>query len=197
VTRTNGHVDGALAKTVPLGAAVTVGFEVGDATHYAPVSVTFPMVLWSSTLTVETAGAEHPSLASFVISPSRDVNRWWRIENGGVLFDSFDVTLTWEPTDVDPGADPATFVVGKWDGAWTLPATTGATPTSITAVGLPSFSEFVVGGLENGELPDTAGFEPASGPGPDVLLRAGLVSVLLLALMAAVIIVRRISVRPR
>jgi hypothetical protein len=183
-----GHVDGALAKTVPLGAAVTVAFEVGDATTYAPISVTFAMVLWSSTLTAETTPGEHPGLASSVISPSADVNRWWRIANGGVLFDSAEVTLSWVPADVDSGADPATFVVDKWDGGgWVLPVTTAPAATSITATGLTGFSEFAVGALQDGDLPDTAGPQAMDGAESDLLLRAVVVSALLVILLVAML----------
>jgi hypothetical protein len=191
VDRTAGHVDGALAKTVPLGAAVTVAFEVGDATSYAPLSITFPVVLWSSPLTVETTPGEHPSLGSSVIDPSADVNRWWSVENAGVLFDSADVTLTWVPSDVDPGADSAAFVVDKWDGAgWALPVTAAPTPTSITAMGLTSFSEFAVGALEVGDLPDTAGRGTDGGVDAALVVKASLVSFLLAALLGAVVVVQ-------
>jgi hypothetical protein len=190
VARTAGHVDGALAKTVPLGAAVTVAFEVGDATTYAPVTVTISTVLWSSTLTAETTPGEHPSLAASVIDPLADVNRWWSVDNAGVLFDRADVTLTWAPSDVDPGADPTTFVADKWDaGTWNLPATGPPTGTSITALGLTSFSEFAVGALEEGDLPDTADDRTARGPDAGLVLTAGVVSGLLLVLVAAVAVV--------
>ena len=198
VTRVAGHVDGSLEKTVPIGSAVTVDFEIGDATTYAPVNVTFGMVVWSSTLTVVTVAGEHPNLATSFIRPTADVNRWWRVTNGGVLFDSADMTLHWAPSDVDPGADSAAFVVGKWDAGWTMPAVSNPTPTDITAVGLTSFSAFAVGELEDGDLPDTSGDDDSGTPALDLGLRAGVVSAVLLGLVGIVIVLtRRARPEPR
>jgi hypothetical protein len=190
VVRTAGHVDGALEKTVPLGAGVAVTYEVGDATTYAPVTTTFGMVLWSSTLTAETTAGEHPYLGPSGIAPTADVNRWWTLTNNGILFDSVDATFTWDPSDVDSGANPAMFVVGKCDGTWTLPASTPPIGTSITAVGMTSFSDFAVGELEevDGGLPDTSG---SDGAGVDAALRALLVSALLIGLVSLVVVLAR------
>lgn len=183
VTRTSGHVDGSLRKTAPLGSAVTVTFEIGDEATYAPAIVTFGAVLSSSTLTAVTTGGEHPNLGSSVISPSADVNRWWRVTNGGVVFDSADVMLGWAPSDVDPGADPAAFAVGRLVAGWTLPVVSNPTPTTIIAVGLTSFSDFAVGELENGDMPDTAGAD-RDRPTADPALRAAVIAAVLLGLVA-------------
>ena len=156
VARTAGHVSGALQKTIPLGAGVAVTFEIGDATTYAPVSLLFGMVSGSGTITASTTAGEHPNIGSSVIDPAQDVNRWWSLVNSGVVFDTLDATFTFDPADVDPGASTAAFVVAKWDGAWVLPASGAALPTSITAFGMTSLSEFAVGEVESGDLPDTA-----------------------------------------
>jgi hypothetical protein len=81
-------------------------------------------------------------------------------------------------------------VADKWDaGVWTLPVTGPATPTSITVLGLTSFSEFAVGALESGDLPDTAGRNADGDRGVELVLKAGLVSALLALLLAAVVVV--------
>jgi hypothetical protein len=156
VARTAGHVNGALQKTIPLGAGVAVSFEIGDATTYAPVSLLFGTVSGSGTITAFTVPGEHPNIGSSVIDPAQDVNRWWSLVNGGTVFDSVQATFTWDPADVDPGASTAAFVVAKWDGAWVLPVSGAALPTSITAFGMTSLSEFAVGEVESTDLPDTA-----------------------------------------
>jgi hypothetical protein len=179
VARTTGHVAGALQKTIPLGAGVTVTFEIGDATTYAPVGLLFGMVSGSGTITAFTVPGEHPNIGSSVIDPAQDVNRWWSLVNSGVIFDTLDATFTFDPSDVDPGASTAAFVVAKWDGAWVLPVSTAALPTSITAVGVTSLSEFAVGEVESGDLPDTAQGVPVPAPG-----------MLLASLLAALIVLR-------
>jgi len=55
------------------------------------------------------------------------------------------VVFTFAPTDVDPGAQTSQFIVGKWDGAWTTPASGANSATTITAFGITSLSEFAVG----------------------------------------------------
>jgi hypothetical protein len=82
------------------------------------------------------------------------------------------------------------FVVGKCDGTWTLPASTPPIGTSITAVGMTSFSDFAVGELEevDGGLPDTSG---SDGAGVDAALRALLVSALLIGLVSLVVVLAR------
>ena len=145
VSRTSGHVVGQLQKWVPVGAGVTVQFEIGDATAYAPISVTFGTVSVTGQLTAFTTPGEHPNIATSTIDPAQDVNRWWSLTNAGVAFSTLDATFTWVPADVDPGANPGQFGVGKWDGSWTMPASGANTATTITAFGIASLSEFAVG----------------------------------------------------
>jgi hypothetical protein len=179
VARTAGHVSGALRKTIPIGAGVTLTFEIGDATTYAPVSLVFGTVSVSGTITASTTPGEHPNIGSSVIDPSQDVNRWWSLVNGGTVFSTLDATFTFAPSDVDPGASTAAFVVAKWDGAWVLPVSGAALPTSITAFGMTSLSEFAVGEVESADLPDTAGGVPVSAAGS-----------LLTSLLAALMVLR-------
>jgi hypothetical protein len=134
---------------------VTVAFEIGDATRYAPVDLVFGLVVASGTITASTAAGEHPSIGSSVIDPAQDVNRWWSLGNGGTVFNTLDVTFTFNLADVDAGAQTAAFVVGKWDGSWTLPPSAGQSPTSITAAGMTSLSDFAVGEVA-ATLPDAA-----------------------------------------
>jgi hypothetical protein len=182
VARTAGHVNGELQKTIPLGASVAVTFEIGDATTYAPVSLLFGVVSVSGTITASTTPGEHPSIGSSVINPARDVNRWWSLVNGGTTFDPLTATFTFDPADVDPGASTAAFVVAKWDGAWVLPVSGAALPTSITAFGMTSLSEFAVGEVESADLPDTA--HGVAIPAPAVFLASLLAALVVLAGLA-------------
>jgi uncharacterized repeat protein (TIGR01451 family) len=145
VSRISGHVIGQLGKWIPVGSAVTVPFEIGDATTYAPVSLTFGTVTSSAQLVASTTPGEHPSIGTSTIDPAQDVNRWWALTDGGVGFDVLEATFTFTASDVDPGAVPSAFVVGKWDGAWSLPSVGAGTATTITATAMTNLSEFAVG----------------------------------------------------
>ncbi|HEY7738314.1 MAG TPA: hypothetical protein VIC63_04710 [Candidatus Limnocylindria bacterium] len=159
VVRTTGHVAGALQKTVPIGIGVNATWEIGDLVDYKPVSFHFDTVIVPGAITVAETAGEHANLAASMIDPSADVNLWWSVVNAGAIFDTVDAAFTWAPTDVDPGAQTDAFVVAKWDGSWVLPAGGAASPTSVTAYNLTSFSEFAIGELQTGDdtdLPDTA-----------------------------------------
>ncbi len=161
VSRTSGHVVGALEKWVPLGSGVTVVYEIGDATTYAPVSLTFGTVGITGQLTASTTAGEHPSIGTSIIDPAQDVNRWWRLFNAGVDFDTLDATFTFAATDVDPGADTSRFIVAKWDGSWGTPGSGANTATTITAYAMTSLSEFAVGEQEADLSVDIAASAPS------------------------------------
>src|SRR6185436_18126704 len=61
VNRTTGHVVGALQKWIPTGSGVAQSYEIGDATTYAPLGLTFGNVAVSGQLTAFTIPAEHPA----------------------------------------------------------------------------------------------------------------------------------------
>ena len=60
VTRTNGQVVGVLTKYIPAGSPA-VTFEVGDATRYTPVSLSFNSVTSAGDLSVSTTTGDHPA----------------------------------------------------------------------------------------------------------------------------------------
>ncbi|MEX2135828.1 MAG: DUF11 domain-containing protein, partial [Chloroflexota bacterium] len=145
VNRTSGHVIGPLQKWVAAGSGVTLTYEIGDATTYAPVALIFGTVGITGRLTAFTTPGEHPSIGTSPVFAPQDVNRWWTLTNAGVAFTTLDVVFTFAPTDVDPGAQTSQFIVAKWDGAWTTPASGTNTATTIAAFGMTSLSEFAIG----------------------------------------------------
>ena len=146
VTRTSGHVAGNLRKTMPVGSPVALAFEVGDATSYAPVAVSFDTVSVAGTLTASTTPGEHPDVANAGISPAKDVNRYWTLIDGGIAFDIYSATFTFVAADLDVGANPLLFVVAKEDATiWTLPPVGTRTSLSTQATGMSTFSHFALG----------------------------------------------------
>ena len=142
---TSGWVAGNLRKSVPLGASSTV-YEIGDATTYTPLTVTFPSVTTAGTLTVSTTAGDHPALAASTIDPTMSVNRYWTLTNGGIAFTTYDATFTYAASDLDAGADTTGFTVEDYAAAtWSPVATTNRTSTSTKATGLSGFGDFAIG----------------------------------------------------
>src|SRR5690606_21877374 len=91
-----------------------------------------------------------PALTNSSINPTRSVNRFWTLQNNGVVFGNYSVTPSWVAADVDGGATTSAFKVGIYDGiSWTLPTTASPTPTSIQATSLTTTGEIAVGEVCN------------------------------------------------
>ncbi len=146
VVRTAGWVIGRLEKRAAAGSAIGLTFEIGDAVRYTPVVVAFATVSAPGDLTASTTAGDHPDVASSGVAGNQGVNRSWTVTNTGIAFDTYDATFTFAAADIDAGADPTTFVVGKLDGtSWTRPTPGTRTATSTGAIGMTDFSEFVIG----------------------------------------------------
>jgi hypothetical protein len=146
VSRTSGHVVGNLQKNVATGANVSRTFEIGTGVDYAPVTVLFASVTGAGNLTATTVAGDHPNVASSGLNTSKSVNRYWNVTNSGVAFTTYSATLNFVATDVDAGANTASFTVRKFDNPlWSSPAVGTRTATSTQATGLTGFSDFAVG----------------------------------------------------
>ena len=139
VSRTSGHVNGNLQKYFPAGSNVLRLFEIGDATTFAPDTVAFASVTTGGNLISSTTAGEHPQIASSNINPTSDVNRYWTVTNSGIVFTTCNVTFNFVAGDIDAGAITGSFIVGKYDAAWTIPTAGTRTGTSTQAIGITSF----------------------------------------------------------
>ncbi len=159
VVRTAGYVNGHLTKVVGTG-PVSLNFEIGDASTYAPVGIVFNNVTTAGTLTASTTSGDHPALASSAIDPSKSVNRYWTLTNSGAAFDSYSATFNFASADLDPGADPGAFIPQQYTaGAWSSSAAGVRTSTSTQMNGLTSFGDFALG--------DPASFTISASAGPN------------------------------
>ncbi len=146
VVRTTGRVAGNLRKTAAAGSPVALTFEIGDVTSYTPLSLAFGTVSTPGTLTAWTTTGEHPAIASSGVDPTQDVNRYWTVINGGVVFDVYSATFTFVAGDIDVGANPLIFRVAKDDlGSWTMPTAGVRTALTTQATGMTTFSDFGTG----------------------------------------------------
>ncbi|RQO66030.1 hypothetical protein DBR43_27705 [Pedobacter sp. KBW06] len=142
-----GWVNGNFRKNIATGNTSRV-FEIGNASSYLPVSLSFTGVSVAGDLTVSTITGDHPSIGNSRINASKSVNRYWTMSNSGIAFTTVNVTLNYLAADVDAGANTNAFVLGGYaGGAWVYPMVGSVTSTSLTASGLTAFGDFQIGEL--------------------------------------------------
>jgi len=145
VSRTSGWVNGNLKRRVATGATSRT-FDIGDATSYLPVTVSFASVTVAGDLTVSTTAGDHASVISSSVNRDRDANRYWTLVNSGMTFTTYDVTFTFVAGDVDSGADTDSFIVDRYaSGTWTPPTTGTRTSTTTQATGVTAAGDFAIG----------------------------------------------------
>ncbi len=152
VARTDGYVVGRFQKAVPTGAPALT-FEIGDATQYAPLDIAFTGVTSSGDLLASVTSADHPDIANSGLAYNKSVNRYWTMEQIGLVFGSYDATFHFVSSDLDPGTDMASLAVAKKDASWTLPAPGIRTATSTQATGMTDFSDYVLGKAGSDQAP--------------------------------------------
>jgi len=170
VSRTSGYVFGNLQKNVATG-ATSMAFEVGDASNYTPVSVSFASVTTAGDLTVSTTSGDRSNIAGSTIIPSKSVNRYWTLTNSGIVFTTYNATFNFVSSDVDAGVDTNTLVVGRFvPTAWTYPTVGTRTSSSTQATGLSAFGDFQLGegGTPNVGLVRDVTPSGVQGPGTDL-----------------------------
>jgi hypothetical protein len=145
VSRISGHVVGNLQKNVATG-PTALTFEVGDASNYTPVAVSFAGVTSAGDLIARTTSGDHPNIGTANILSSKSVNRHWTLTNSGIAFTTYSATFNFAPGDLDGGANAAALIVGKYAaGTWSYPTVGTRTATSTQATGLSSFNDFQLG----------------------------------------------------
>jgi autotransporter-associated beta strand protein len=145
VSRTSGHVVGNLQKYIATG-ATSATFEIGDASNYTPINISFASVTTAGSLRASTTAGDHPNIGSSSINASKTANRYWTMTNSGIVFTTCSATFNFVSGDVDVGANPSAFVVGEYGGGlWTYPTVGTTTATSTQATGLTAFGDFQVG----------------------------------------------------
>ena len=127
---TDWYVKGSLQMNFPNGNN-TKTFRIGDASGYRPVSLALFNVSQANVsgmggVRASTSSGEFPQIATSTIDSNKSVNRWWLFTNDSLAFTNSIATLSWDPSEVDPGANSANFGAGRWIGSWSYPAVSNA-----------------------------------------------------------------------
>ncbi len=145
VTRTSGHVVGALTKYVPAGNP-SVTFEIGDAALYAPATLVFNGVAGGGDVAASTTPTEHPQLAASTIDGNLSVNRHWTLAGPAISYVDYAATFSFNAADLDVGVNTANFIAARYSaGTWASQATIAAAATHTTVSGVSGFGDFAVG----------------------------------------------------
>lgn len=147
VVRTNGYINGNLRKYfAPASDSLT--FEIGTASAYLPVTVSFGTISTGGNLTIQMVSSDHFDINNSSVYPDSNVNRYWVLNNNGIAFDTYNITVNWLSSDVDAGVtDFASFImaVRSNSGVWDELAPGTVTSTSMRGMNGTSFGSFTVG----------------------------------------------------
>ncbi|MCC6348679.1 MAG: putative Ig domain-containing protein, partial [Candidatus Eisenbacteria bacterium] len=147
VSRTSGHVVGQLRKSLAAGAS-SATFEIGDASHYTPLSVAGEGGGFATAfdLVASTSEGDHAAISTSGLRADHSANRTWTLAATGYTGGTFGLTCNFDAADLDAGATPSRFVARRYSGSAWVATTTGVrTGTSTGATGLAAFGDFAAG----------------------------------------------------
>lgn len=128
VVRVFGWVRGNLRKQVPTGNP-TVLFELGNATLYTPVTLSFSGVSTTGKYSAQPVFGQHPDVASSCLNFTRRVNQYWRIRNEGVAPANYNMVFRYGSSMFFGSPAASQLRPGQFNGSeWIYPEVT-STPT--------------------------------------------------------------------
>jgi fibronectin-binding autotransporter adhesin len=151
------YVNGFLQRFIPLATSSRT-FPIGDGAAYTPVNISFTGATNAGgNITVSTSNGDNSSIDPVVLDANKSANRFYTITNTGVAgFTNASVVFNFVNADLDGGANPNDFVVGRYaTSVWSYPTvgiktatstqTTGLTPAQLS--GQYQLAELYVGGI--------------------------------------------------
>ena len=139
VVRTgSGWVNGNLRLTFAAGAQ-TCTYPIGDASNYSPITIATTGST-GGTLTGDATNLIHPQNATWPLSTTNYVRRYWTLGAATDTLDvtSYDATMNWVAGDIQGGANYQNFIVGEYQSGWVVPnpSFSSNAATSIVATGI-------------------------------------------------------------
>jgi hypothetical protein len=144
VSRTSGHIYGNEQRNVATGSNIARTFDIGGATNYSPVTLTFASVSVAGDVTASATASEHPQILSSLLSGSKSVNRYWTLSNSTTTFTNYTAVFTFVSSDLDASTNTSNLLVGNYTSAWIYPTTGTRTTTSTQSTGLTAFGDFAL-----------------------------------------------------
>jgi hypothetical protein len=144
VTRTSGYIYGNEQMNVATGSNITRTFDIGGASNYSPVTLTFSSVSIAGDVTASATATDHPQISSSLLNSSKSVNRYWTIGNSGTTFTNYAVVFAFVSGDLDVSTSTANLLVANYSSAWTYPTTGTRTSTTTQATSLTAFGDFAL-----------------------------------------------------
>jgi hypothetical protein len=133
-TRTNGFVKGNLSRNFAAPGAYT--YHLGDGA-YSPLAAN--VTAGTGSLTAAAVGSAQPNIPT----PAKALSRYWKLTGTGV---TSDLTFTYnDPADIPGTATEASFVIMKYDGAFSQPGgSVDTAANTATITGVTSFSDWTL-----------------------------------------------------
>ena len=148
VSRTSGYVIGNLNLYFATG-ATSHTFDIGDASAYTPVAVSFASVTTAGSLVASTTTGDHPQISTSGLNSSKTANRYWTLTNSGIVFTTYNVVFTFVSADLDASAVPTSFSVARYNsGTWSTPTIGTRTATTTQALTIAAFGDFQLGNIQ-------------------------------------------------
>lgn len=143
------YVNGSLTMSYVASVATNIVFPIGTASAYSPISLTNLTDTVSGTLTASATAAQNPNGGSG-IDGSLYVARYWTLTGNGFSSPTYNFTGQYVAGDIQNSANPANFIIKKWNGSsWVTPSSTSSvgSPTyTVTGTGFSaSFGQFAIG----------------------------------------------------
>ena len=141
------YVFGNLKKTIPSG-TISINFEVGDQSNYAPFNLNFQgTISGSGSITASTVSGDHASIYTSGINQDKSCNRIWNLTASSLSgFTSYSARFNFVNTDIDASANTSNFIGSRYNGtSWTMVNSADVYTNATQLNGLTQFGTFQLG----------------------------------------------------
>ena len=143
---TAGWVNGNLVRNFAIGTTVANTYDIGDATNYLPMTVSFPSVTTAGTLAIGTITGDYSQFPNSCFNTTKRVARYWNVTNTNTVPFSYTAPFAFANADVLGSASTGALAGGLYTGGGWLqttvgPRTSNSTQLTVTANGVVQLAE--------------------------------------------------------